>query len=66
MHPLHLFNHFLSTSPTFFQVTDISHISHEPLGTGDTSIIAHMQKGKVNDIKNVVMQEDLDSSFDLY
>lgn len=57
-----LFDHFLSTSLAFFKVTDIS---HEPLGIGDTSVIAHMNKGKVNDMKNVIMQEYLDTSFDL-
>lgn len=66
MHPLHLFNHFRSTSLSFFKATDVSFISHEPLGIGDISIIARVHKEKVNDMKNVIMQEDLDSSYDLY
>lgn len=55
--------HLLSTSLAFLNVTGIL---DESLDLGDRSIIAHMHKGKVNDMKNVIMQEDLDSSFDLY
>lgn len=53
---------FLSTSLAFLKVTGTL---DESLDLGDTSITAHMHKGKGNDMKNVIMQEELDSSFDL-
>lgn len=55
--------HFLRTNLSFLKVTSIL---DESLDLEDTSIIAHVHKGKVNYTKNVILQEDLDSLFDLY